>query len=484
MEIQDMFWSDTHASELASVLQDLAGLAQRTGIAAGRQRTGNTAKDMLVRLLAFFDAQRGALLLGMPDNMEPGQIYSHSSLNEMDVRVLALHGIGEEDSYVLLNALPSSQGNGHALPELLCSITYRLPVGHLMLENRHLQTLEAEALSELSSNEDSRPLEALLLMSWDDSEDGECSAAVERAQHMLPHIANAAGAIIMNLLLAERIHELEHAVMKEALEGMELLKAELLGTVSHELRSPLASIKGYAATLLRHERRLSREEQHQFLLAINESSDRLEIIIERLLEMSQLDTRAISLTYSLVDVARLAQEAVIAAEQRVVAQYPDRFLFKLHVEKFEGVPASTVPLILADSHRLRQVLDNLLENAIKYSPNGGTITVLIRPAVPDKIPSGLNILSEKDVGQPKKVVSRMLEICVIDAGIGIPAEQLERIFDYFHRVDMRLTREVNGLGLGLAISKRIVEMHDGMIWAESSGGSVIHVLLPLQEISA
>jgi signal transduction histidine kinase len=78
----------------------------------------------------------------------------------------------------------------------------------------------------------------------------------------------------------------------------------------------------------------------------------------------------------------------------------------------------------------------------------------------------------------------MLEICVIDVGIGIPAEHLERIFDYFHRVDMRLTREVNGLGLGLAISKRIVEMHSGMIWAESSGGSVFHVLLPLQEISA
>src|SRR5690349_24822040 len=100
------------------------------------------------------------------------------------------------------------------------------------------------------------------------------------------------------LLLKERVDELEREMVRVALEGMELLKAELLGTVSHELRSPLASIKGYAATLLRHERRLSREERHQFLLAINEASDRLEIIIERLLEMSQLDTKAIGLACS------------------------------------------------------------------------------------------------------------------------------------------------------------------------------------------
>ena len=322
-------------------------------------------------------------------------------------------------------------------------------------------------------------------MSWDDAEDRACGVAIEKAHILLPHIADGAGAVIVNLLLAERVHELEHAAMREALEGMELLKAELLGTVSHELRSPLASIKGYAATLLRHERRLSREERHQFLLAINEASDRLEIIIERLLEMSQLDTKAIGLACSPVDVARLAQEAMTAAEQRVVTQHPDRFRFMLRVEKFDGMPASAVPLILADPRRLREVLDNLLENAIKYSPDGGTVTVLICPAEPDKVPGSLSIISREDARQLNNVLPRMLEICVIDAGIGIPTEHLERIFDRFQRVDMRLTREVNGLGLGLAISRHIVEMHGGMIWAESpdQGGSIFHMLLPLQEVS-
>src|SRR5258708_19905418 len=98
--------------------------------------------------------------------------------------------------------------------------------------------------------------------------------------------------------------------MRESLREMELLKAELLGTVSHELRSPLASIKGYAATLLRHERRISREERHQFLLAITEASDRLEVIIERLLEMSQLETGEVILQRSFFDPAPLPTEAI------------------------------------------------------------------------------------------------------------------------------------------------------------------------------
>ena len=99
---------------------------------------------------------------------------------------------------------------------------------------------------------------------------------LSRCSVLLPLVATAFEAVIATLLLKERVDELEREVVREALVDMELLKAELLGTVSHELRGPLASIKGYAATLLRHEHRLAREERHQFLLAIHEASDRLE----------------------------------------------------------------------------------------------------------------------------------------------------------------------------------------------------------------
>src|SRR5438309_8720641 len=104
--------------------------------------------------------------------------------------------------------------------------------------------------------------------------------------------------------------QLETAEQNRSPEAMELLKAEMLATVSHELRSPLASIKGYAATLLRHERRISREERHEFLVAINDASSRLEVIINRLLEMSQLETGTISIERTTVDIVHLVREAI------------------------------------------------------------------------------------------------------------------------------------------------------------------------------
>src|SRR5947199_4083606 len=122
--------------------------------------------------------------------------------------------------------------------------------------------------------------------------------------------------------------ELEVITDRNALHNMELLKAELLATVSHELRSPLASIKGYAATLLRHEHRIARDERHEFLVAINEASNRLATLIDRLLEMSQLDTGAITIERSPVNLARLIGEAIYAAEQRLLALQEDT----LHVQ--------------------------------------------------------------------------------------------------------------------------------------------------------
>jgi signal transduction histidine kinase len=302
-------------------------------------------------------------------------------------------------------------------------------------------------------------------------------------------VGDAVGAVITSMLLAERVHELEKGAVREALAGMELLKAELLGTVSHELRGPLASIKGYAATLLRHERRLAREERHQFLLAINEASDRQEVIIERLLEMSQLETGQVTIERSPVDVAHLASEAIAAIEERMTATLPGRFVFGLQLENAEGSASQSVLLILADPRRLREVFDNLLENAIKYSPEGGVVQVSIRPVVQiQTLLKGTSTAADglqSDGLATTHVPRKMLEMCVTDSGQGIPVEHLERIFDRFHRVDTRLTREVNGLGLGLAICKRIVELHNGVIWAENKPhghGSAFYVRLPMSEI--
>jgi signal transduction histidine kinase len=295
----------------------------------------------------------------------------------------------------------------------------------------------------------------------------------------------------------------------EALREADRLKAELLATVSHELRSPLTSIKGYAATLLRHERRLPREERHEFLLAIVEASDRLGVIIDRLLEMSQLATGVVTIVPTAVDMRRVASEAIAAARERTVSTPSTRFTFALEIDGDIGRQADEQVLVEADPRYIREVLDNLLENAIKYSPNGGTIAVILRLSRPMEARVGVeggpqeHGRGEQDPGvtavdpmpglppdplaEPATTLHRpALEIIVRDPGVGIPAEHVGRIFEQFHRVDTRLTREVDGLGLGLALCQRIVELHHGRIWAESipCDGSAFHVLLPLPAVTS
>ncbi len=491
------------APEVATTLIDLAQLALRAG-SATFDAAGGIAQELLGRLLVLCAAQRGALLLEVNayDAFEqPSTASQRSEVKPISLphpkpfRALALSNVDEEEAHALLIASPSTGTHTQLHPKMTCWLTYRLSLGEFLVESEHFSEHASsfQKMDALPSNGElptpvRQPFHALLAIGWMPEKDDECPLVMEKGQRVLPFIVDAVSSVIVSILLVERVHALEAASIRNSLREMELLKAELLGTVSHELRSPLASIKGYAATLLRHERRLSREERHQFLLAINEASDRLEVIVERLLEISQLETGEVTIQRSVVDPARLAAEAIAALEERISEQLPGRFTFTLSLEQIDGTPAPAVPLILADQRRLREVLDNLLENAIKYSPGGGMITVILRPVPYMEISEGERpSLDQNDAsGQlPLHIPQRMLEILVCDNGMGIPVEHLERIFDRFHRVDTRLTREVNGLGLGLAICKRIVELHHGLIWAEnrSNGhGSVFHVHLPIDEL--
>ncbi len=483
---QNLRLEESLAPEVAATLINLAQLAHHAG-SATFDGVGAVANELLGRLLVLCAAQRGAILLGVDD--APEQLSSPSSMRPKTFRALALHRIGEEEAHILLTAFPSTGANAQPDPDMTCWITYRLPLGEFMLESEQsYQEVDALHIDGAAPTPVRQPLDALLILGWTAENDSECALVVERGHRLLPFVVDAVSSVIVSILLVERIHGLEAARIRDSLHEMELLKAELLGTVSHELRSPLASIKGYAATLLRHEHRILREERHQFLLAINEASDRLEVIIERLLEMSQLETGEVTIQRSVVDPAHLTAEAIAAIEERISEQLPGRFTFTLSLEHTDGTPATGVPLILADQRRLREVLDNLLENAVKYSPGGGVIKVILRPVTHIHTTGGeLPSLDQNDApGQlSTHIPRRMLEMLVCDTGMGIPDEHLERIFERFHRVDTRLTREVNGLGLGLAICKRIVELHNGLIWAENGSngkGSVFHVRLPIDGI--
>ncbi len=481
---QNIPLQETFAPEVAAALIDLAQLAQYTGTTA-IENLDTVADKMLARLLVLCSANRGAVFLGVDERLQPELHATHHKI----VRVLALHDVDEETAHELLATLPIDKIGEKPDQELVCWLTYKLSLGEFVLERGHVSydILSPHEIEQFPIDGTSpllvrQPLNALLVLGWTAEAESECASVVERGHRILPYVIDAIGAVIVGILQVERIHELEAIRIRDSLREMELLKAELLGTVSHELRSPLASIKGYAATLLRHERRISREERHQFLLAITEASDRLEVIIERLLEMSQLETSEVTVDRSPVDMAYLVKESVAAVEESITTKHPGRFIFKVALEHADGTPASSVPLILADQRLMREVIDDLLENAVKFSPGGGAIKVILRPVtqVQTLFPE-----NAEENQQPVQTARRMLEVLVCDNGLGIPAEHLERIFDRFHRVDTRLTREVSGLGLGLTICKRIIEMHDGIIWAESrqSGtGSVFHVRLPIDEI--
>jgi signal transduction histidine kinase len=266
------------------------------------------------------------------------------------------------------------------------------------------------------------------------------------------------------------------------------LVAELLATMSHELRTPLATIKAYIATLL-GPRKISPAERRAFLLAIERANDHLEIVIDHLLEMASLETGTQVLEPSTVNLAQLIHEAISARErraddERVVVAGRLRF----HLEDRGSTPGDEV-FIEADRRLLREVLDQLLENAITYSPEGGTIEVSLRTLLPSDraersdlpLQAGDGLGSQTGPSLPGLPGEQeWVEISVRDEGRGIAAEHLGRVFDPFYRVDTRLARDVNGLGIGLAICKRIVELHGGAIWVESTpgAGSTFHVRLP------
>ncbi|MEO8970293.1 MAG: HAMP domain-containing sensor histidine kinase [Ktedonobacteraceae bacterium] len=278
----------------------------------------------------------------------------------------------------------------------------------------------------------------------------------------------------------------ECTCQENMMDDFEQLKSELLNTISHELRSPLSSIKGYTATLLRYDKRLRRDEQREFLEAIRDASDNLSVIVDRLLEMAEFEANAIQLHSSPVDMVHLAQEAIDSAGRsrhamQVTAAHPRFFTFSMHVTDERGLPAATVPHVQGDQRRLREVLDNILENAMKFSPHSSEISMTLRP-----VTSSLPAPVRSQGGEiPALAELPMLEIKIQDHGVGIADEHLLRIFERFQRIDTRLIREVNGLGLGLAICKCIVALHNGYLWAESQPGegSTFSIWLPLAPVA-
>jgi signal transduction histidine kinase len=239
------------------------------------------------------------------------------------------------------------------------------------------------------------------------------------------------------LLLRDITHEKE----------LDRLKSQLLSTVSHELRTPLASIKGFATTLLRQDVAWDEDTRREFLAIIDQESDRLSELIGNLLDMAR------------VEAGTLRVEPEPTNLRPIVTETVGTFRLMTSQHQFQIKMPRHVPQVMADPRRVRQVLRNLVENAVKYSPAGGPIVIAV------------------------EVHADAVQIGVTDRGIGIQPEHLDRIFDRFYQVDNASTRKVGGSGLGLSICKAIVEAHKGRIWVESQVGigSSFYLTLPVAD---
>lgn len=230
-------------------------------------------------------------------------------------------------------------------------------------------------------------------------------------------------------LLAERF---QHDIAE--LKRLELGRREFVANVSHELRTPLASIKAYAETLAAGN--VPPAEAHDFLGEIEANADRMAKLVDDLLDLSALESGRMPPSYERLTLDKVAAEA--AAGLKALAT---RKKIVLRVEPFHALPP-----VRADRHQLKQVFVNLIENAIKYTPESGTVHL--------RAQSSANAVT----------------VTVEDNGVGIPEADLPRIFERFYRVDKARSRELGGSGLGLSIVKHIVEAHGGSVAAESRPG--------------
>ena len=232
---------------------------------------------------------------------------------------------------------------------------------------------------------------------------------------------------------------------------LEEIKADFIATASHELRTPLAAVYGAAQTLLRHDFALDETGRERFVSLIADESERLGRIVNEILLANQLDAGTLDLESEPFDAGDLVDRVVEATRMHAPPTVT------LEVEAPESVPQ-----VAADADKVRQVLVNLVENAIKYSPDGGRVEVG---------------LGERD---------GFLRFQVRDEGLGVAPEDQERIFEKFYRADPQMTRGVGGTGLGLYICRELIDRMGGRIWAEPNGGkgSTFVFELPTAEVMA
>lgn len=264
-------------------------------------------------------------------------------------------------------------------------------------------------------------------------------------------------------------------VARPSAETEQFIKSEIVSMIGHELRAPLSVIKGYTGllqayggsddqgNLLEQEQILVPEQQRHYLDVIMQQTGLLELLVADLLDISRLQRGQLTLHPRAVDIGALCKQVIglgqVRAEQTARGKY-----------QLECKLAAHLPLVQADAARLQQVLLNLLENAIKYSPEGGKIELEV--ALPARQESQRSFSGRQSV--PTQV-----SITIRDQGIGMPMQQASRLFQPFERLELPATSRIPGMGLGLYIARTLVEAMHGTIELESCEGHGTNVTICL-----
>lgn len=233
------------------------------------------------------------------------------------------------------------------------------------------------------------------------------------------------------------------------LEKTDKLRRELIANVSHDLRSPLASIQGYVETILLKDSELDNEKRKKYLDIILKNTSMLRELVKELFELSKLDTKQVDPEFEPFSIADLVQDVTLKFEQKAA-------------EKNANITAeapSSLPLVVGDIALIERALSNLIENAIQYTPKGGKVEIELNP-------------NEEHIF-----------VSVKDNGSGIEQKDLPHIFDRFYRAEKSRSKGDGGTGLGLAIAKKILELHDQEIHAKNrpESGAVFYFKLPIQD---
>lgn len=285
----------------------------------------------------------------------------------------------------------------------------------------------------------------------------------ERTVATLETFANQAALVLRVTLLIEQLKN-----ANQELTEANRVKSEFLATMSHELRTPLTAIIGFSELLVEETMGAISEEQRESLREILNNGANLLELINNILDLAKADSGRLALHCTTFDLRELLERT-----HRTLGSLLAR---KRH--QFELLVPADLPVVEADERRIQQIVLNLLGNAIKFTPEQGTITVTAQYF--DQLDRLRELSCQGRIAEPRAFAEGGVLLQVHDTGIGIPKRHLHSIFEMFRQVDSSVTRQYEGTGLGLALVKELVEMHHGAIWASSEEGygTVFHCLLP------